>query len=590
MLKKDTPSPVGESWQTAYTFRMADTLAVGEMVCYQIDFQPKRESDLAFSGTVWLDTTRLGLIEIEARVGKRANINFVEDLRISQQYEPTEPGARLPTRTQITIDTDQPPANPPGALIRFFIAARNVVVNQPKEAAFYDPAIKLADDYKQADAGFWERARPDPLSAAESRAFQVVDSVRNVPIIKISGEAIKLVANGYQPLGNTNLDIGPLLYSYAWNDIEGSRLRVGLRTNTGFSRRWVLSGYAAYGTRDQRFKYGLGTEFIISRKPWTVLGVQHSYDLDQLGIAPETVGNNPVFLAYTRFGTQRRAYFQEQTYGYLKRDLGRGFTQTIGIRTRDFDPLFAFTYTVSSNNPLKIQQRNYFKTSELVLETRFAPDELFVQNDNERLSLGALRKPVVTLRYNLAMQGVLCSDFTCHRLSAEVRHSFRLGVLGRTTYVMGGGIVPATLPYPLLFIPLGNQSLFRVDNAYNLMNYFEFVTDRYATLRLQHNFEGLFFNRIPAIRRLKWRTLVTAKILAGSVTEANQTLSPTTNTPGQPVADVQPLTWQKPYVKVGYGIDNIFKLIRVDGIHRLTYRDAPNATPFAIKVSAWVKL
>ncbi len=122
------------------------------------------------------------------------------------------------------------------------------------------------------------------------------------------------------------------------------------------------------------------------------------------------------------------------------------------------------------------------------------------------------------------------------------------------------------------------------------MNFFGFVTNRYATLRLEHNFEGLFFDRIPAIRRLKWRTLVTAKILAGSVTEANQTLSPTTNTLGQPVAAFQPLTWQKPYVEVGYGIDNMIKRIRVDGIHRLTYRDVPNAPPFAIKISAWVKL
>lgn len=590
LLGKDIPSPVGGQGFALYTFRMIDTLAMGETMCYQVDFQPKRERDLAFSGTVWIDTTRLGLVEIEARVDKRANINFVDELRISQQYEVVETGARLPTRTQITIDTDQPTPNAPGALIRFFVVARNVVVNKPNDPAFYDPAIELADDYKKTDDAFWERARPDPLSVAQSRVFRVVDSVRNTPVIKVGAEIVRLLANGYLPLGNTNLDLGPILSSYANNSIEGSRFQLGLQTNTGFSRRWVLSSYAAFGTADRQLKYGFDTKYIANRKPWTVLGLQYNYDVYRLGISPETVGTSTIFLASARFGTIRRGYFQEQAYAYLKRDMGNGFTQTIGLRARSFDPLFAFSYAMPADDPLETVARKHFKTSELAWETRFAPDELFIQNDNERLTLGASRKPVITLRYNLAIRGVLGSDFTYQRLSAELRHSVRLGVPGRMSYVIGGGIVPNTVPYPLLFIPLGNQSVFRVDNAYNLMNYFEFVTDRYATLRLEHNFEGLFFNRIPAIRRLKWRTVVTAKILAGSITEANRTLSPTTDALGQPIAGFQTLTWQKPYVEVSYGVDNIFKLVRVDAIHRLTYRDAPNATPFGIKVSAWVNL
>jgi hypothetical protein len=590
VLGKDIPSPVGNAWQTLYLFRMLDTMAVGDVMCYQIDFQPKRATDLAFSGTVWLDTLRLGIVEIEAKVGKQANINFVDELRISQQYEVVDSTARLPTRTQITIDTDQPTPNAPGALIRFFVAAQKVVVNQPHEPDFYDPQIEMADDAKEPDDAFWERARPDPLSPTESRVFRLVDSVRNVPLIKIGGKILQLLANGYQPIGRTNLDLGPILSSYANNSIEGNRFQLGLQTNTGFSRRWVLSGYAAYGTVDERFKYGFTTKFIASRKHWTVMGLQYNYDLYRLGISPETANSSSIFYASTRFGTIRRGYLQEQLFGYVKRDLGSGITQTLGFRARSFDPLFAFSYTMPNGDPTDTTPRSRFNVSELVLETRFAPDELFIQNDNERLTLGASRKPIITLRYNLALRNVLGSSFTYSRLSAEIRHSVRVGVWGRTTYVLGGGFVPNTVPYPLLFIPLGNESNIRLDNAYNLMNFYEFATDRYATLRLEHNFEGLFFNRIPAIRRLKWRTVVTAKILAGSVSDANQALSTTTDATGQVVPSFQRLTWQKPYAEVSYGIDNIFKLVRVDAVHRLTYRDAPNATPFGIKISAWVNL
>jgi hypothetical protein len=272
--------------------------------------------------------------------------------------------------------------------------------------------------------------------------------------------------------------------------------------------------------------------------------------------------------------------------------MGKGFTQTLGLRKQSFNPLFSFAFRSLSDNPHDPAIQRTYNTTEVVWETRFAPDELILQNDNERLSIGASRKPVFTFRYNI---GLFCTNQTpYHRLTLDMRHSIRLGVLGRTTYRLGVGYIPSTLPYPMLFIPLGNESWFRVDNAYNLMNYFEFVSDRYASALVEHNFEGLFFNRIPAIRRLKWRTLVTAKVLMGGISQANATLTPTTDEKGNVVQGFRTLG-RTPYVEVGYGIDNIFKIIRVDAIHRLTYRNnidptARPVTPFAIKVSAWLSL
>jgi hypothetical protein len=151
------------------------------------------------------------------------------------------------------------------------------------------------------------------------------------------------------------------------------------------------------------------------------------------------------------------------------------------------------------------------------------------------------------------------------------------------------GYIPSTLPYPLLHTPLGNESLFYVENAFNLMNYFEFVSDRYVQLRYEHNFEGLLFNRIPAIKRLKWRFLANAKVLYGSVRPANMNLLAPTNTQGQAVLGFSTLD-KTPYVEVGYAIDNIFKVLRIDAIHRLTYRQNPGVTPFSVKFSFWFNI
>ncbi|MGF7215099.1 hypothetical protein GGR92_001239 [Spirosoma lacussanchae] len=591
VLRKDIPSPVGAQWETVYTFRMKDTMTLGDAVCYEIEFAPKRAADLAFSGTVWIDTMQVALAQIDARVDKRANINFVDELHIEQEWEKTVSGVRFPTQTQVTIDTDEPTPRAPGALIRFFATARNIVENQPKEVGFYDPSIELDDDYRTADVAFWQRVRPDSLSADEWQAMRVVDSVRNVPVIKVAGEIIKLGVLGYKPIDNWHIDVGPLLYSYANNNIEGNRFRLGMRTNTGFSRKWLLSGYVAYGTRDQQFKYNVGIERILSRKPWTVVGYRQTYDLERIGVSADNIGGNSFFAAYSRFGTIRRPYFQEDKLLYFRREMGSGFTQTLALRRRSFEPLFPFAFRPQPQDDDQTIRSTY-QVTELTSETRFAPDEVILQNDNVRVSAGATRKPIVTLRYTLGLRQVFGSDFTYHRVAFSLKHSFRMGVLGRTYYTLDGGLIPSTVPYPLLYTPLGNESSFYVGNAYNLMNFFEFVADRWASAQFEHNFNGLLFNRLPGLRRLKWRELVTAKVLVGSVSSANVALIPPADEEGRAVEGFNSLS-RTPYVEVGYGIDNIFKVLRVDAIHRLTYRDNLSrtgipVTPFAIKVSGWL--
>lgn len=591
ILQKDIPSPLGSQWETVYTFRLKDTVALNNAICFAIEFTPKRASDLAFSGTVLIDTLHRALAQIDARVDKRANINFVDELHIEQNWETTESGLRFPTQTQVTIDTDEPAPRAPGALIRFFTFSSNIMENKPKELNFYDPSIELADDYKETDTAFWQSVRPNSLSPDELRAMHVVDSVRNVPFIKVAGELIKLGVIGYKPLGKWNVELGPILNSYASNSVEGHRFRLGLRTNTGFSKKWLLSGYVAYGTQDEQLKYSANIEYILSRKPWTVIGVKRSYDLERVGVSTDNIGNNSLFAAYSRFGTIRRPYFQEENMVYFRREMGRGFTQTLALRNRSFEPLFPFAFqpqVLDDDQTI----RSTYQTTELISETRFAPDEVILQNDNVRVSTGAIRKPIFTLRYTLGMRNVLDGDFTYHRIALGMKHSFRMGVLGRTYYTLGVGIIPSTVPYPLLYMPLGNESSFYVGNAFNLMNYFEFVSDRWATVQFEHNFNGLLFNRLPLLRRLKWRELITAKVLVGSVSASNLAMIPATNAAGQAVEGFSSLT-QTPYIEVGYGIDNIFKVLRVDAIHRLTYRDNISrtgvpVTPFAIKFSGWL--
>lgn len=589
VVDKDFHSPIADGWKNTYEYYLIDTTFVGGYWCYQIDYDSKREQDLAFSGSIWVDTLSHALVQVDATVGKRANINFVERIKIQQEYEQIGDSTWMPVKSRVLIDVAELSDSTAGMLIKFYTSNRNVVVNQPRPPKFYDYPIELSADYRDYPDDFWDKARHEPLTIGEQTAYRLIDSVKQVPIVRTYIEVLNMAVNGYKRLPKVNIDAGPFLYLYSRNLIEGNRFRIGAKTNPDFSRKWIVSGSAAYGTLDQKWKYNFSVDYIFSRKPWTIGGISHSYDLERIGLSSEAIGNNVLFGALTRWGTYRRGYFEGISSGYLKRELFRGFTQTVGIRHRTFQPMYAFAFRTFPGLGERSPIQSDYQTSELFFETRWGKDEVFIYNDNERLTLGTQKWPLVMLRYQLGMRNFMNSDFSYHRIALNVKQSFRVGIWGRSNYNLTMGYIPSTLPYPLLYTPLGNESLFYVENAFNLMNYFEFVSDRYVQLRYEHNFEGLLFNRIPAIKRLKWRFLANAKVLYGSIRPANMNLLAPTNAQGQAVLGFSTLD-KTPYVEVGYAINNIFKVLRVDAIHRLTYRQNPGVTPFSVKFSFWFNI
>ncbi len=598
ILRKDFVSPVADGWRGSYTYFMADTVVVGEQVCYEIDVDPRRKQDLAFVGKIWVDTTTFALRQVDVAITGDANLNYVERLKIQQELlpvgaSPDSAHAWLPVKNRVVLNVKQMTDQSPGMLAKFYTSNQKIVVNQPRDPKFYDTTLELAETYKDYTPEYWQQSRHDSLTRDERLAYSLIDSVKAIPVVRTYVNIASALANGYQKI-YTGVEFGPFLASFASNNIEGLRFRAGIRTNTEFSRKWVFSGYLAYGTGDGRFKYGADAQYILSRKPWLILGASRSYDLERIGLTSEAVGNNSLFAAYSRFGTYRRGFFQEDNFAYFRGEIIKGFTPTLGLRHRTFDPLYPFAYKVNPEDPGSPLARTYDYT-EMVMEARIARNEVFLQNDNERISLGTDNRPILTLRYQLGLRNTLGGDFNYHRFSGRLAQTFRVGALGRSRYVLTGGFTPSTLPYPLLFPHLGNESIFWVENAFNQMNYYEFISDHFGALRYEHNFEGLLFNRIPAIKKLKWRLLVNANVLAGGVRTANRNMVPGLGINGEPIPGFGKLDDRRPYVEVGYGIENILKFFRVQATHRLSYLNGASVdgTPirrFGVQVSGYFTL
>lgn len=586
IVSKDFASPIADGWRIYYDYDLTDSMYIGEDFCYRLDFFPKSSQDLAFTGTVWITKNEYALRQIDATVGREANLNFVEKIKIQQELNKTDLGPWLPVKNRVLIDVGEIKDDMAGLLAKFYTSNKNFKVNRAYAPSFYDHPIVVAEDARMhEDESYWDKLRHEPLTATEKNVYKMIDTLQSIPVVKTYIDIIKVVVNGYYEAGK--FYIGPYVSTLAVNNIEGVRLQAGFKTNIKFSNKWIFGGSAGYGFKDDKLKYSAFASNILSRDPWTTATFSTRSDIGRVGLDDENYNSNFLFYAAQRFGNFRRGYYYDESMFDFKREIFKGFTQRIAFRYHTFTPLFNFGYYPPTDvNTLDTLET--YQTSEVIVEARYARDELFIQHDNDRLSLGTQKWPIVTLRYTKGISGILGSDFDYDKIRLSIYKRIRFGPLGTGYATASGEYIFDVLPYTLLSLHIGNQSPIYANFAYNLMNYGEFVSDRYVSLQYQHKFEGFILNRVPLLRKLKWRLVGTANVLYGGLSQSNRAIIADT-TPDKEQA-LQPgfLDPGRPYVELGYGIENIFKFFRVDFVHRLSYLDEdknPSVRKFAVLFS-----
>ncbi len=608
ILGKDFISPIAEGGRLTYNYELTDSVLIGQDWCYKLAVVPKRSHDLAFKGTVWITQESYALRRVDLVANPEANINFVSDLRIFQELTPPAEGPGLAARTKLVMSI-RPTEKQAAMRVRFTTVASNAVRNQPHEGSFYDVPIvspimepaagggggpNLISGQAKAGDGYFDQHRPDTLTLSERQTFAVLDSARELPSVRSTLDLIDLFVNGYKHMGN--LELGPILNTYSHNDYEGNRFRLGFRTTPAISRDWLTQAYVAYGTRDGRLKYGARTSYIAERRHWTVFTADFRHDVEQVALLDnDFLPDNNLFLAASRWGpfTEGRVILRDLSLLSVQRDLFHGFTETVTLRYQGVKPLHPFSYYDTPDRGANASLGRDLSLTEMVFESRYAPDENLVQSENRRRAIGLKKLPVFTFRYTMGSRNLLDDDGNhayYQKFNLMMTHSVSLGQLGRLGYRVEGSYIPTPALYIVLKTPLGNETPFYNANAFNLMKYFEFVTDRSVSLRLDQHFEGILLNAVPGIRHLNWRLVGTANFLYGGLTDANRNLLPAFDRDGNPLVRLHSLRSDTPYVEAGYGIENIFRFLRVDFIHRLTYRGLPEAHNFGIKLGAQFRL
>ncbi|MBL0052697.1 MAG: carboxypeptidase-like regulatory domain-containing protein [Bacteroidetes bacterium] len=561
LFSKNFVSPVANISAVYYKYYLVDSAFIGNQWCYKMKFKPRRKQELTFVGDFWFHDTTYAVQKIQMRIADDANINFINDMAIVQEFNFVDNKYWMQSKDMLVIDFAAKQEGM-GFIGRKTASYNKYKINSPIDEKIFTPAeeIRIKEGADEKDENFWNQARHDSLNAREKSIYALVDTIKAVPAFKTYVDLITLFVTGYKDFGK--LEFGPYFTFASFNRTEGFRLRLGGRTSDEISTRLQLEGYVAYGFKDEDLKFGAGMRYIFKKDPRTLMGINYKDDISQLGQSDNAFQDDNILSSIFRRSPSNKLTKTIIKKVYFEREWFQGLANRITFTNQNLIPVPPLSYDYYPNGDNTQEPRQAINASEITLYTRFYYREKFVSGKVDRVSIGSIY-PLVQANYTIGLKGVLNSDFTYHKANIKMSDQIFFKPFGYTYYIIEAGKVFGKLPYPLLQVHQGNESYFYDYAAFNLMNYYEFVSDAYASLSAVHHFNGFFLDRVPLLRKLKWRELASLRMVYGSLSAANRRLL------------VNPSAFssleKKPYMELGVGVENIFKILRVDFLWRQTY-------------------
>jgi len=584
---KNFISPIADGGKGFYDYHLLDSNWVGNNWCYKIAFKPKRVQELAFTGEMLVNDTSYAVRNIEASIAPGANLNFVQSFSVKQEYSEVKPEVWMLTHDQLVVDLNiiRDRGKPNKHAVQGFYGRRTAsyrdfVINKPRPDEFYKGADEVVMDIDPLSEGaaYWDENRHENLTKQELAIYHMVDTMKTIPRFRTYVDLVTTAVTGYYTKGK--IDIGPYFTTYSFNPIEGNRFRIGGRTSSEFSTRTEFNAYTAYGTLDRRLKFGVGGKTFVSKTSRQIVELSYKQDVEQLGESVNAFRQDNILSSVFRRTPNTKLTLVEESRASYMREWFTGLDNTVMLRYRSLYPLGDLEYLKPGVNGEPDGKINAIHTAEISLNTRFAYKEKYISGDFARVSLGT-DYPTVELHLAMGLPKLAHSEYGYQKVVAHVYQRLQLGALGWTRINAEAGQAWGALPYPLLILHSGNETFYYDDLAFNTMNYFEFISDRYAQLFVEHHFEGLIFNRIPLLRRLKWREVVAGKAVVGSLDrekhEKEMLLVP----------GIYSLN-DGPYVEVSAGVENILKMLSVEGVWRLRYNDHPGTRAFALRLKLFI--
>lgn len=576
---KSFTSPLSKTGIDVYNYVLRDSSFIDNKWCYNILFYPRRKNELTFKGDFWVNDTTFAIKKINMAVTKSANINWVKDIYIEQEFEVMNDSVFLLTKdymmSDFALNKKEKSRGVYGKRTTFF---QNHQFDNEKPIDFYKEEVNYNDEeiYKKSDE-YWSENRFEHLSKDELGVYKMLDTLKTVKKFKNLYNLVSILGSGYVQFGH--FDFGPIFSTFGINDVEGIRLRVGGRTYFGPNDRWRLQGYTAYGFDDNKFKYGVSGKWMINKENRIIISGGNRRDVEQIG-ASLTSTNDVLGRSYASsalFTTGNNGKLTNINLSNLSFEIEpvKNLVFQTGISYRTLvsaSPTFSLDYFTDNT---KTSTKSDVNQSEINLQIEYTPKRKTIGYGVERDFADSPYSRFFA-NYSHGFKGILNSDFDYDKIQLFYKQPIIIGPLGRTNLIVEIGKTFGIIPLGLMSVIPGNQTYFTIENTFNNLNFYEFVSDQYATFQWNHNFNGRLFSRIPFMKKLNWREIIGVRGVYGRISEDNKNINASGLIYKAP---------EKPYWEYSAGIGNIFKVFRVDFSWRGNYRNLPESPNFTIKGS-----
>ena len=575
---KSFTSPLSRTGIDVYNYVLQDSAYRDNKWCYNIVYYPRRKNELTFKGDFWVNDSTWAIKEINMQASKSANLNWVREVYIEQEFDVLNDSIFLITRDYFLSDFSiRQKEEAQGIYGKRTTIYDNYEFDIPKKKSFYS---KQVDPYTfevyNRDDEFWEERRLERLSKDEEGVYRMLDTLKTVPRFKMLYDVGATLVSGYYQAGN--IDSGPIFSIFGFNEAEGLRLRLGGRTYFGQNDPWRLEVFGAYGFRDERFKYGVSGKWLLDRKSRLIVYGGNRKDTEQTGASLTTsndvLGRNLASSSLVSVGAN------DKLTRINLSSLGVSVEPSLNFEVR-LDATYRTLQSATDTFSLDFFDRNgnvesIINQPELALSFKYTPGRKTSGYGVEQNLVNDYSFPTFFLSYSKGLDSVLDGDFSYNKLQALYTQPWNIGGLGRLFSTIEVGTIFEPVPLGLLSPIPGNQTLFSIYNSFSQLDFYEFVSDTYTSVHLQHNFGGRFFSRIPALRKLNLREIIAFRAVYGSISDENQALNASSQVYRSP-EDI--------YYEYSVGVGNIFKIFRLDFNFRGNYLDKvenPDARKFGI--------
>ncbi|MDD6209497.1 MAG: DUF5686 family protein [Bacteroidales bacterium] len=583
-------SPLSTMGPSFYKYYIEDTVMINDQKCMDMTFVPFSSESFGFTGHIYvtLDSTYF-VKRIKLNVPKDINLNFVEHMTIEQDFDRADDGTRLITRDDITVEFKIVPGGQ-GLYARRVTTYRNHSFEPPEVTGVFDTEEKVIteDDAMMKSDMYWADNRHEPIKSKENAVEKLMKQLREVPAFYYTEKVISVLVTGYIPTAKekSKFDFGPMNTTISGNALEGARFRVGGLTTAYLNKHLFGKGYVAFGTKDKKVMYSAQAEYSFKPKkehanefPIHSIRGLYSYDINQLGQHYLYTNMDNIFLALKRQRDDKITYLRKAELSY-NREHHFGLSYGVDLR---FKKEYATEYVPFKlkGNDGNIYPVKDYTMSELEFRVRYAPNEKFYQTKGNRYPI-TLDAPIFTLSHTVGVKGILGAQYNYNRTEFGFQKRFWFSAFGYTDIILKTGKVWDKVPYPMLLIPNANLSYTIQYESYATMNAMEFINDFYASWDVTYFGNGILFNRIPLLKYLKWREVLSFRGLYGHLSYKN---NPLYNDGVFVFPNGTYEMGKMPFMEAGVGIENIFKILRIDYVWRLTYRDHPNINKGGVRIS-----